>query len=138
MIVTRSAREREFLLLRAYNYWDFPKGELSGEESLHAAALRELFEETGLTSSQLTFPWGQASFATEPYRRGKIAHYFVAQVAPTVSISLPSNPLLGRPEHHEYRWLSYLPARQLLVPRLQHVLDRVHNLIQNETNDACD
>ena len=134
VIVTRTASEPEFLLLRAYNYWDFPKGELVGEESLRAAALRELREETGLASTELTFPWGDTCFATAPYRQGKVAHYFLARVATTAAITLAPNSALARAEHHEYRWTNYAAARRLLVPRLQYILDQAHRLIENEAD----
>ena len=38
-------------------------------------------------------------------------------------IVLGLSTAMGRPEHHEYRWLSFAVARRLLVPRLRAVLD---------------
>ncbi len=38
-----------YLLLRAYNYWDFPKGVVEVDESPLEAAIREVEEETTLT-----------------------------------------------------------------------------------------
>ena len=129
VILTRPrASGAEYLLLRAYNYWDFPKGETEGAEPLRVAALRELREETGIASEQLTFPWGDVCFATSAYGRDKVAHYFVARVAEGISVTLGINPALGRREHHEYRWLSYSAARALLVPRLQTIMDQAHAL----------
>lgn len=119
----------EYLLLRAYGYWDFPKGELMAGESLLAAALRELQEETGIAPGEITFPWGNIDFATTPYALGKVAHYFLARAAPHLTVRLGLNPVLGRPEHHEYRWLGFAAARRLLVPRLQDILDRVHAVV---------
>ena len=107
------------LVLRAYRNWDFPKGLVeSGEEPLDAA-LREVQEETGLR--ELALPWGEVWRETEPYAGGKVARYYVAEsVAGTVV--LPINPELGRPEHHEFRWLELDAAARLLPPRLQQVL----------------
>jgi len=108
-----------YLLLRAYRYWDFPKGEPESGESPLAAALRELAEETTLV--QVRFPWGQQWYETEPYRGGKVARYYLAEV-PSGEPRLLVSPELGRPEHQELRWLSAADAGPLLVPRLQTVL----------------
>jgi bis(5'-nucleosidyl)-tetraphosphatase len=91
-----------FLLLRAYNYWDFPKGELAPGEAPLAAALREAREETGL--SDLRLRWGEAYIETERYGRGEIARYYPAE-APAGAVVLPVSPELGRPEHHEFQWV---------------------------------
>lgn len=120
VIVRRTAEGWRYLLLRAYHNWDFPKGEIEPQETALAAARREVAEETGLTDLRL--PFGEAFVETPPYAGGKIARYYLA-VTETQRLRLPVNPELGRPEHHEYRWLSYSQARGLLVPRLQAVLD---------------
>ena len=114
------------LLLRAYRNWDFPKGMVdAGEEPLHAA-LREVEEESGLT--ELVMPWGTGYRETEPYARGKVARYYVAE-SPKGRAVLPISPELGRPEHHEYRWVTLDAAQQLVPPRLKAVLSWVHTLI---------
>ena len=107
------------LVLRAYRNWDFPKGLVdAGEEPLQAA-LREVREETSL--SDLTLLWGDVWHETEPYAGGKVARYYVAESAHG-SVILPVSAELGRPEHHEFRWLAFDDAAPLLVPRLQSVL----------------
>jgi 8-oxo-dGTP pyrophosphatase MutT (NUDIX family) len=108
------------LLLRAFRNWDFPKGQIAVGEDPLAAALREAREETGLTD--LAFSWGDVFRETEPYAGGKIARFYVAQTR-TERIELPVSPELGRPEHHEWRWVSFDEARELLAPRLRFIVD---------------
>ncbi|WP_022947746.1 bis(5'-nucleosyl)-tetraphosphatase [Methylohalobius crimeensis] len=116
----------QYLLLRAYRYWDFPKGLVEPGETPLQAAIREVKEETGL--ADLAFDWGEAYYQTPSYGRGKVARYYVA-ASPHDKVYLPVNPELGRPEHHEFRWLTYAQARALLVPRVRAVLDWAHEMI---------
>jgi bis(5'-nucleosidyl)-tetraphosphatase len=107
-------------LLRAFNYWDFPKGEVAAGEDPLTAACREVAEETGITD--LAFPWGFDFYQTEPYNRGrKVARYFVGETA-TDRVRLPVDAELGRPEHHEYRWASRREAVGLLGERVAGAL----------------
>ena len=116
----RTERGVRLLVLRAYKNWDFPKGLIEPGESELDAAKRETFEETGLTD--LDWPFGDAHKDTLAYAGGKIARYFLAETGET-AITLPVSPELGRPEHHEWRWVSYDEAEDLLPPRLSIVLD---------------
>ena len=120
VVVVRQTEEGwRFLLLRAFNHWDFPKGMVeSGEEPL-AAAVREVREESLI--SDLEFSWGETSTRTGPYSRGKVACYFIAHTR-TADVSLPVNPELGRPEHSEFRWVDYDEAVTLVSPRVRPVL----------------
>jgi len=72
----------DYLLLRAYNYWDFPKGVVETDESPLQAAIREVEEETTLTS--LRFRWGDVYRETYPYNQGrKVARYYIAESVTT-------------------------------------------------------
>lgn len=109
-----------FLLLRAYRYWDFPKGEVFEDEDPLDAAVRETAEETGITD--LTFPWGRDWYQTPPYGKGKVARYYVGRTRTTEPV-LPVSPELGAPEHHEYRWCTRTEARALLGDRVAAALN---------------
>ena len=51
-----------------------------------------------------------------------MARYFLAETDKGV-IELPVSAELGRPEHHEWRWVSFDEAEELLPPRLGVILD---------------
>ncbi len=119
-----------YLLLRAFANWDFPKGLLREGEAPLAAALRELAEETNLHVVRLH--WGEVFHETDPYARGKVARYYLAE-CPRGEVTLLPSPELGRPEHHEYRWLSYRQARALLPPRLCPILDWAEGIVSQSS-----
>ena len=116
----RSERGIRLLLLRAYKNWDFPKGLVEPGENELDACKREVEEETGL--SALDYPFGDEHKETLPYSGSKIARYYLAETDAD-KIELPVSPELGRPEHHEYRWVSFDEAEDLLPPRLAIILD---------------
>jgi len=127
VVIVRCHNHRwHYLLLRAYRYWDFPKGAVEAGETPLDAACREVAEESGLHG--LSFRWGTVCRETPPYRGGKTARYFLAESADG-AVEPGINPELGRPEHHEFRWLGYRPARTLLVPRVQAILDWAHGIV---------
>jgi 8-oxo-dGTP pyrophosphatase MutT (NUDIX family) len=118
-----------YLLLRAYNNWDLPKGVVEPGEDPLQAAIREVAEETSLT--ELNFRWGYGYRETAPYGRGKVARFYLAETGQS-EVVLPVNPELGKPEHDEFRWLAFSSAHKLLPPRLQLILEwaeksRSHN-----------
>ena len=118
------------LVLRAYRNWDFPKGLVEDDESPRYAAVREVWEETRLEN--LHFLWGDEYRETLPYARQKVSRYYIAE-APSGDVSLPISPELGRPEHDEFRWVSFDAAEDLLPPRLAIVLEWAKELADHET-----
>jgi len=120
IVFRRTARGIYYLVLRAYNNWDFPKGLVEAGEEQLACAKRELKEETGLGA--VDFPFGEEYKETQPYSGHKVARYYLGETE-EVEIDLPISKELGRPEHHEYRWVTQDQAEELLPPRLGIVLD---------------
>ena len=106
-------------MLRAYRNWDFPKGLVEAGEEPLAAARREVVEETGI--ADLRFPWGELYKDTAPYGQNKVARYYLGETG-TEQVTLPVSEELGRPEHHEWRWLAHSTALALAPDRLQPIL----------------
>jgi bis(5'-nucleosidyl)-tetraphosphatase len=120
VVVRETDDGTRFLLLRAYDHWDFPKGLVEPGEAPLAAAIREVREET--TLDDLEFPWGETFTETGPYSRGKIARYYLARTGKS-EVSLPVNPDIGTPEHHEFRWVAEAEALKLVSPRVRPVVN---------------
>lgn len=114
---------RRYLVMRCFQYWDFPKGMVEPGEAPFDAARREIREETSL--DQLDFPWGEVYTETPPYSAGKVARYYLA-VSATQDVTLGVSEELGFPEHDEYRWLDYAACAALLGQRVRAVLDWAH------------
>lgn len=119
-----------YLLLRAYNYWDFPKGEVEEGEKPFAAAVREVREETGLDG--LSFPWGRNFMETGPYSGGrKKARYYLGETTES-TVRFSVNPEIGRPEHHEYRWLPADRLQELTPERLHPIIDWARERVEGK------
>jgi len=109
-----------YLLLRVYRSWDFPKGMVEPGEDPFAAAVREVREES--TIADLEFPFGHDFVETGPYARNKVARYYLGTTR-TARVTLPVVPELGKPEHHEWRWVDYEQALDLVSPRVLPVVE---------------
>jgi 8-oxo-dGTP pyrophosphatase MutT (NUDIX family) len=118
----------KFLFLRAYNYWDFPKGVVEPGEDPLKTAVREVEEETGITD--LHFSWDAIYKETSPYysRGEKKARYYIAHTHQS-SVKFSVNPVLGKPEHHEYRWLTYDEIISLASERLFPVIEWADSIL---------
>ncbi len=128
VVVLRRFREGwRLLVLRAFRNWDFPKGLVEDGEDFREAAQREVSEEASLCD--LEFHWGDAYKETLPYAGAKVARYYIAESA-AGEVKLPIAEELGRPEHDEFRWVSFDGAEDLLPPRLAIVLNWARGMVE--------
>ena len=123
--VRESADGCRFLLLRAFRYWDFPKGMVEPGEDPLAAAVRELREETTIVDVEMV--WGADYIETPPYSGGKVARYYLG-LTQVESVHLPVSTELGRPEHDEYRWVNAEQGLALVGPRVAAVFRWARNI----------
>jgi len=114
------------LMLRAYHHWDFPKGLREDGEQPLQTAVRELGEETGIAN--VSFDWGERYIETGPYSRGKTARYYLART-PVAEVVMGLSPETGKPEHHEWRWVSFDAAYDLASPRVRNVVQWARQIV---------
>ncbi|RPI50653.1 MAG: NUDIX domain-containing protein, partial [Deltaproteobacteria bacterium] len=86
ILVRMNGVQLKYLLLRAFGYWDFPKGIVEPGESPVKAARREVEEET--TLNDLNWHWGYDYREAGPYGSGKVARYYIAETSES-RVSLP-------------------------------------------------
>ena len=135
VVVRNSHGSWLFLMLRAYRNWDFPKGLVETGEQPLAAAIREVQEETLI--DQLRFNWGHVYRETAPYSHKKVARYYVAET-PTEAVTLPVRPELGRPEHNEWRWVTFEQGLSLCSPRLDPIMRLAVETVGSQPHNAND
>ena len=126
VVVRRTETGWMTLMLRAYRNWDFPKGLSEDGEQPMETAVREVGEETSIRV--LAFDWGDRHKDTGPYNRGKVARYYLAKTEQE-AVEMGISPELGRPEHHEFRWVSFDEAYDLASPRVRLVVQWARQVI---------
>ncbi|NCQ51619.1 NUDIX domain-containing protein [archaeon] len=129
IIINKSEGQNKVLLMKSYNFWDFPKGGIEGNENKLETAIREVIEETGI--DDLQFNWGKTYYETESFGKNrKIVFYFIAETTKT-KVVMGISPLLGLPEHDEYKWVTFDEANSMVVERIQKALAWAQNRVEN-------
>lgn len=128
VLVRREEGAWKYLFLRVFRNWDFPKGVVEAGEQPLDTAKREVAEETGI--SDLDFRWGYIYQETEPYSGGsKVARYYLAETHSS-SVVFSVNPEIGKPEHHEYRWVTYQEIKKLAPKRLRGIVEWADGVVR--------
>lgn len=91
--------------------YDLPKGTRDPGESMMDCAVRETFEETGISISP------NECFAG-PFRTSFL-HMWVAEIDISEKIIISKNPESGKYEHDGYDWLTEKVAMKLAYPYLR-------------------
>lgn len=102
----------KYLLIQSskWKYWGFPKGHVENVESYETSALREVYEETGLTGKIIpNFLEHQCyTFEFEKQKIRKTVRFFLMLVdVDTLHIN--------KREHQDYRWVSCTEAEILIT-----------------------
>jgi len=106
LVVRRRAGQLELVVVHRPEQtdWSFPKGKLDEGETYEQAALREVFEETGLRCELLRFI-GHTEYTDRKGRPKVVAYWVMAALEGSFALN---------DEVDELRWLSIVDAQQLL------------------------
>lgn len=123
----REAPEREFLLLRHPKRWDLPKGRLDPGETDFECALRELWEETGITASDIRIDpdfryTTNYAVIDQGAARMKSLLILLGQLARDVDIQVS--------EHQGYQWFPWRPPHQIQSQTIDPLLAEVERFYQ--------
>lgn len=144
IIIYRKTKEGiKFLILyHGGRYWNFPKGKIETEtgfkdgallknkETAFKAALREVYEETGLSSRDLKFNSRFKTYDRFTYIRNKkkifkiVIYYLAKTIKKTIKVS---------EEHAGYGWFLYKDASRILMYQtLKNNLKQAYETIQRK------
>ncbi len=111
-LIVRGDPIREFLLMRHDDRWDLPKGHVDPGETEMECALRELWEETGISAGDIEVVEGFRFISEYPVfdkRRGgqldKTLVLFLARLKRDVEIAAT--------EHVGHEWFNWQPPHQI-------------------------
>jgi 8-oxo-dGTP pyrophosphatase MutT (NUDIX family) len=107
--------------MRLYGKYDIPKGKIDPGESILAAALRETYEEAGI--SDLRFPYGM-----RPIHSGHIT-VFIGETSQDPVIH--KNPKTGIYEHHGFKWLGWNELIQQAQPQLRSLVRHAQKIVNS-------
>lgn len=103
----RGAQPEYLALLQTNSCWSFPKGHMEAGESELQTALRELFEETGLTALPIPGARAVIEYDMPPIARKQVV-LFLGEVHGEVTVQ--------HQEVKSYRWVSQQELQSLLYP----------------------
>ncbi|MGC9611042.1 MAG: NUDIX domain-containing protein [Minisyncoccia bacterium] len=136
IIYRHTSEGPKFLIL--YNggpYWNFPKGKLTEGERSFRAALREVWEETGLGAQDLKISdrfrvEDKFTYVRNRQKIFKTVTYYLAETAkPFIRLDIKPENVPGE-KHQGYGWFLYKDALRILkAPNLKNSLRKAYALI---------
>ena len=118
------------LLLHTAGHWDFPKGTMEPGETKEETAIRELYEETGLTADLDNRFEAISNYFYTHYQHGivpKTVYYFVGQTH--------NQDIVLSHEHTDYVWLPYDQALEKIThDRSKKILEEADRYIRTQNH----
>ena len=136
VFVMRRKPELSFLLMRHADRWDLPKGHVDAGESDLQCAMRELYEETGITARDIQLD-DRFEFVTEYTIHEK--RYPDRLVHKTLRIFLgwlARNVEIQSSEHLGFEWFEWQPPHQIQEQTIDPLLAKVEKFLAKESDGS--
>lgn len=126
LITRQHGGQRQFLLMQHRDRWDLPKGHVDEGESRMECALRELWEETGISVDQIRvdrdFEYRHRYLVTNRRGRTRLKELtiFLAELLPG-----HEDFVIQHTEHLGSRWFDWQPRHQIEPKTVDSLLQAV-------------
>ena len=127
VVLFRKENEKILFLLLNYpsGHWDFAKGRIEENESLHEAAVRETREETGITDLEFIMSF-EEKIEYHFQFEGKLIH---KQVVFFLAKTKTSDVKVSH-EHTDFIWLDYENAlKKITYENARNILSKANKLL---------
>jgi len=124
----------EYLLLQHFSKWVFPKGMVNKGESIKSAALRELYEETGIHPEKISSGFKYVlkyKIWSEYKAKGKLIGFKSPRLKEVTYFLVKSNTkkVTTSSEHHGYGWGDIKTALNAIRLKEKGVLLTAHKYL---------
>jgi len=127
VLVTRGDPIREFLLMRHPTRWDLPKGHIDPGETEIECALRELREETGISSDAVVLDPEFRFTHSYQVRSGRTKGELWPKTLVVFLGRLTRDVTLETTEHDGYQWFPWLPPHRIQEQTIDPLLAEVEH-----------
>ena len=128
VLIKNNSGKNEFLLLNyPQGHWDFVKGKIEKNETLHEAAIRETREETGITSIEFFDGFEESVEYDFRFKKENIHKKVIFFLAKTNEKNIKLSH-----EHNDYIWLEYDDAlKKTTFENAKNVLIKANEFLLN-------
>ena len=133
-LIVRGNPIESFLLMKHPRRWDLPKGHADEGETELQCALRELYEETGISADDIeidpTFSYENRYMVNQKRYGGK---GFIEKKL-LVYLARLKNPVkIKVTEHDGYRWFNWSPPHRIQDLTIDSLLETLERHLQQQT-----
>ena len=128
VLFRNNSGKNEFLLLNyPQGHWDFVKGKIEQNETLHEASIRETREETGITNIEFVDEFKESVEYDFRFKKENIHKKVIFFLAKTDEKNIKLSH-----EHNDYLWLEYSDAlKKTTFENAKNVLTKANEFLSS-------